>query len=52
MRAILVLVLMSSLTLGLVGCGSGSRPAPTEDTAAEPSPEIMNIPKPSEVPEN
>jgi len=39
------------MMIGMVGCGSGVRePATGEDTAANPAPEMMEIPKPDELP--
>ncbi|HID22370.1 MAG TPA: hypothetical protein EYP14_08205 [Planctomycetaceae bacterium] len=51
MRIILSLLVFCAMMIGMVGCGSGVRePATGEDTAANPAPEMMEIPKPDELP--
>jgi hypothetical protein len=47
MRACLTLLFLAILTLGTVGC-SNQRPAPTEDTAAQP--ETLEKPTPGNLP--
>jgi len=49
MRTMVVLFLGCVLTLGMLGCGGGT-PPPEEDTAANPTPEMMEIPPPDQLP--
>ena len=52
MRIILSLLVFCAMLIGMVGCGSGTRaPATGEDTAANPSPEMLEIPKPDDLPQ-
>lgn len=51
MRAVIALLLLVLLALP-IGCSKDTRPPIKEDTAANPNPEVMNIPKPDELPAN
>ena len=50
MLRILCAVLVVWLTVGYLGCSKTNKAPIKEDTAANPPPEIMNIPKPDQLP--
>lgn len=50
MRMVCAVILACTLAMSFVGCSKDNRPPLKEDTAANPSPQIVNIPKPSELP--
>jgi hypothetical protein len=49
MRSLLNLLMLCLLVFCLVGCGE-STPPPEEDTAANPTPEMSEIPPPDPLP--